>query len=248
MDQRKIVLSFLFLANFCALGQKSTNDDFVVIAKKFLGRPYQGHMLSSGNPERLITSQEAFDCVTFIEHSLATKISNADPNKWVSALKHVRYAGDSVQFEKRYHYFSDAMRNLGFSLIQDPKHHSIATKDFSFLSNYLKDKGDKTVNIGLLAMREGQLKAEKFEYTSIKDLPFLLPLIQDGDLIGLVGKKDHLDFLHTAIAVKKGTQVHLLHASQEKKKVIVSDETLTDYLKSHRQFIGISVFRPKFSL
>jgi hypothetical protein len=97
-------------------------------------------------------------------------------------------------------------------------------------------------------MRESQLKAEKFEYTSLTDLPYLLPLIQEGDLIGLVGKKDHLDFLHTAIAIKKGSQVYLLHASQERKKVVISDQTLTDYLKSHHQFIGISVFRPKFNI
>jgi hypothetical protein len=248
MDQRKIVLSYLLLCGFCVLGQSPNNKDLVVIAKQFLGKPYRGNMLSSGNPEQLNTSQEAFDCVTFIEHSLATKISNGDPTKLVSALKHVRYVGDSVQYEKRYHYFSDAMRHLGFPLIQDPQHHSIATKDFSFLTTYLKDKSNKTVNIGLLAMRESQLKAEKFEYTSLTDLPYLLPLIQEGDLIGLVGKKDHLDFLHTAIAIKKGSQVYLLHASQERKKVVISDQTLTDYLKSHHQFIGISVFRPKFSI
>ncbi len=246
MDQRKIIFSLLLLCGFCVYGQKTANKDLVIIAKKFLGKPYRSQMLSSGNPERLITSQEAFDCVTFIEHSLAIKISNDDSTKLVSALKHVRYSGDSVQFEKRYHYFSDAMRHLGYSLIQDSKHHSIAKKDFSFLSNYLKNKGDKSVNIDLLAMRENQLKAEKFQYTSIKDLPFLLPRIKDGDLIGLVGKKNHLDFLHTAIAVKEGAQVHLLHASQEKKKVVISDQILTDYLKTHHQFIGISVFRPKF--
>ena len=247
MDQRKIILGFFLLSSFYGLGQKSDNEEFVDIAKQFLGKPYRAYMLSSGNPEQLISSQDAFDCVTFIEHSLATKISNGDPSKRVSALKHVRYAGDSVQFEMRYHYFSDAMRNLGYSLIQDPKHHSFALKDFSFLSNFLKNKGDHTVNIGLLAMREGQLKSEKFEYTSLKDLPFLLPMIQNGDLIGLVGKKNQIDFLHTAIAVKKGSQVYLLHASQEKKKVVISDQPLTDYLKSHHQFIGISVFRPKFS-
>jgi len=248
MDQRKIVLSFLLICGFSAFAQSQDNKDLVLIAKQFLGKPYRANMLSSGNPEQLITSQEAFDCVTFIEHSLATKFSNHDSTRFEIALRHVRYAGDSIQFEKRFHYFSDAMRHLGYVLIQDAKHHSIALKDFSFLSNYLKEKGNKTVNIGLLANREEQLKAEKFEYTSISDLAYLLPLIQEGDLIGLVGKKNHLDFLHTAIAVKKGSQVYLLHASQEKRKVVISDQTLTDYLNSHHQFMGISVFRPKFSL
>lgn len=245
MDQRKIIL-FVLLFSFLSASGQIKQLSLVEIGKHFLGKPYRGQMLSVGNPEQLITSQDAFDCVTFLEHSLATRISSGNPQAFIAALKHVRYAGDSVKYENRYHYFSDAMWQLGYKLIQDPVHHSSVTKDFSFLSNYLKDQKTTSVDINLLAQREAKLRARTFEYTGLNDLVYVLPLIQDGDLIALVGRKNHLDFLHTAMAVLKGKQVHMMHASQEKKKVEISPQTLADYLKTHKQFIGICVFRPIF--
>ncbi|WP_395768778.1 N-acetylmuramoyl-L-alanine amidase-like domain-containing protein [Aquirufa sp.] len=246
MDQRKVVFVGLLFSFLTTYGQKQA-PSLVDIGKRFLGKPYRGHMLSPGNPEKLITSQDAFDCLTFLEHCLATRISYGNPAGFVPALKHVRYAGDSVQYEKRYHYFSDAMWHLGYKVIQDPIHHSTAPKDFSFLSNYLRAQKSSSIDINALAQREKILSKRKFEYTAMKDLSFVLPLIQDGDLIALVGKKNHLDVLHTSMAVRQGNQVHIMHASQEKKKVIISPQTLVEYLNSHKQFIGISVFRPIFN-
>jgi hypothetical protein len=45
---------------------------------------------------------------------------------------------------------------------------------------------------------------------------------------------------------RKDGKVFLLHASQEFKRVMVSSQTLVDYLKTHKQFIGVSAFRPIF--
>jgi hypothetical protein len=246
MDQRKVLIFGLLFCFLTSYSQKQA-PTLVEIGKRFLGKPYRGHMLSPGNPEKLITSQDGFDCLTFLEHCLATRISYGKPSTFVAALKHVRYAGDSVQYEKRYHYFSDAMWHLGYKVIQDPIHHSSAPKNFSFLSNYLRAQKSSSIDIIALAQREKMLSKRRFEYTSLKDLSYILPLIQDGDLIALVGKKDHLDVLHTSMAVRQGNQVHIMHASQEKKKVIISPQTLSEYLSSHKQFIGICVFRPIFN-
>jgi hypothetical protein len=139
------------------------------------------------------------------------------------------------------------MWHLGYKVILDPIHHSSAPKNFSFLSNYLRAQKSSSIDIIALAQREKMLSKRRFEYTSLKDLSYILPLIQDGDLIALVGKKDHLDVLHTSMAVRQGNQVHIMHASQEKKKVIISPQTLSEYLSSHKQFIGICVFRPIFN-
>jgi hypothetical protein len=45
---------------------------------------------------------------------------------------------------------------------------------------------------------------------------------------------------------RKDGKVYLLHASQDFKRVMVSQQTLGEYLKTHRQFIGVSAFRPIF--
>ena len=245
MDQRKVILGVLLFSVFSLYGQNK-QPSLIEIGKQFIGKPYRGQMLSLGNPEQLITSQEAFDCVTFLEHCLATRIAAGDSNAFIPALKHVRYADDSVKYENRYHYFSDAMWHLEYQLIQDPLHHATVAKDFSFLSNYWRGQKASSVDINLLAQREAELRQRTFEYTALSDLPYVLPLIRDGDLIALVGRKNYLDFLHTSMAVLQGKHIYLLHASQENKKVEISKQTLSDYLKTHKQFIGICIFRPIF--
>lgn len=243
MDQRKIVLWGLLVCFSSAFGQKPT---LVEIGKRFIAKPYRANMLSNANPEVLITSLEAFDCVTFLENSLAIKYANGDDSLYPKALKHVRYAGDSVQYEKRYHYFTDAMQSLAFPLIIDSAHATKLRKDFSFLSTFLQKKLPISVDLNLLANRELSLASRTFQYTSVTHVPSLLPLIQSGDLVGFVTSNPHLDFLHTGMLVRRGNKIHLLHASQDKKQVVLSEESLQVYLKSHPKFIGICVFRPIF--
>jgi hypothetical protein len=243
MDQRKIILIGLL---FCFSTSFAQNVSFVDIGKRFLGRPYRGNMLSLGNPEKLITSLDAFDCVTFLENSLAIKYSNGVDSLYLKALKHVRYAGDSIQYEKRYHYFSDAMHSLGFPLIIDPKHSTTQIKDFSFLTTYLKNNSNQSIDFNLLSSREQRLAKRVFQFTAVADLPSLLPLVQSGDLVAFVTKNPHLDFLHTGILVSERNIIRLLHASQDKKQVVLSKESLEAYLKSHPKFIGICIFRPIF--
>lgn len=111
MDQRKIVLFCLLFCFSSVYGQKPT---LVEIGQRFIGKPYRANMLSNGNPEVLVTSLEAFDCVTFVENSLAITYAKGNDSLYLKALRHVRYAGDSIQYEKRYHYFTDAMHELAF--------------------------------------------------------------------------------------------------------------------------------------
>ena len=139
MDQRKIIFVSLFLSFLTSFGQ-NPQDSFVQIGKRFIGVPYRANMLSTTNPEQLIASLDAFDCVTFLENSLAIQYSKGVDSLYLKALRHVRYSGDSIQYEKRFHYFSDAMHVLGFPLITDPNHTRVLKKDYTFLSSYLDRK------------------------------------------------------------------------------------------------------------
>jgi hypothetical protein len=246
MDQRKVVLFGLLFSFSAAFGQHSS-PSLVDIGKQFLGKPYRANMLSVGNPEQLITSKEAFDCVTFLENCLAIRNSKGVDSLYLKALKHFRYAGDIVQYENRFHYFSDAMFALGYPQIFDDAHVSVLSKDFSFLSSYLRSKKLLTINIALLENREKTLAKRPFQFTAVVNIAYLLPRIQTGDLVAFVTKNPHLDFLHTGMLVREGNSIHLLHASQDKKQVVISSENLGEYLKSHPKFIGICVFRPIFN-
>ena len=257
MDSRKIV-TFIFLL-FTAQGQAQISSslrnavneaigqrDLTRIGIQFLGKPYHANALSAGNPELLVADLESFDCVTFIENSLALLHAAGDVSSYHHALVHVRYAGDSIQYEKRYHYFSDAMRQLGYPLIGTPNTLQKLPKSFSFLSNYLVSKQIGHINIPLLRSRENELAHKAFYYTPTSLVNQLLPLLKSGDLVGLVSKNPSIDFLHTGMIYRKDGQVYLLHASQEFNRVMVSSQTLIEYLKTHRQFIGVSAFRPIF--
>jgi hypothetical protein len=213
---------------------------------QFIGKPYRANALSSSNPEDLVADLTSFDCVTLIENSLALTHSKGDESGYRTALVHFRYAGDSVQYEKRYHYFSDAMRQLGYPLLGTQDMLQKLPKSFSFLSNFLASKQHGQINLALLRSRESELAKRDFYFTPNALVDRLLPLLESGDLVGLVSKNPAIDFLHTGMVYRKDGKVYLLHASQEFKRVMVSKQTLRDYLKTHRQFIGVSAFRPIF--
>ncbi len=246
MDQRKVVLFGLLFSFSAAFGQQASLS-LVDIGKQFLRKPYQANMLSVGNPEQLISSKEAFDCVTFLENCLAIRNAKGVDSLYSKALIHVRYASDSVQYENRFHYFSDAMNALGYPQILDEAHISVAIKDFSFLSSYLRSKKFPSINTGLIENREKTLAKRPFQYTVVDNIAYLYPRIQSGDLVAFVTKNPHLDFLHTGMLVRERNSIHLLHASQDKKQVVISSENLREYLSSHPKFIGICVFRPIFN-
>jgi hypothetical protein len=256
MDSRKIVL-FLLCSFYSALGQVTpalrlaiqetrSNHDLTRVGIKFIGKPYRANALSSSNPEDLVADLTSFDCVTLIENSLALTHSKGDESGYRTALVHFRYAGDSVQYEKRYHYFSDAMSQLGYPLLGTQDMLQKLPKSFSFLSNFLASKQHGQINLALLRSRESELAKKDFYFTPNALVDRLVPLLESGDLVGLVSKNPAIDFLHTGMVYRKDGKVYLLHASQEFKRVMVSKQTLRDYLKTHRQFIGVSAFRPIF--
>lgn len=256
MDSRKVAL--LFLCSFySAVGQVTpalrlaiqearNNLDLTRVGLQFLGKPYQANALSGSNPEELVADLTSFDCVTFIENSLALAHAAGNDSVYRKSLVHFRYAGDSVQYEKRYHYFSDAMRQLGYPLLGTRDILQKLPKSFSFLSSYLATKQSGQINLTLLRLRENQLAHNDFYYTPNALIDRLSPLLKSGDLVGFVSKNPSIDFLHTGMIYRKDGKVYLLHASQEFKCVMVSQQTLGEYLKTHRQFIGVSAFRPIF--
>jgi hypothetical protein len=138
------------------------------------------------------------------------------------------------------------MHHLGFPLLGTSNLLKKSTKTFSILSTHLAKKKSKQVNLKLLRAHEHELAQRPFYYTPNESIEQLLPILKSGDLIGLVSKKSSIDFTHTGMIYRKDGKVYLLHASQEFKRVLVSNQTLIEYVKTHQQFIGICAFRPIF--
>ena len=70
--------------------------------------------------------------------------------------------------------------------------------------------------------------------------------IRTGDLIAFVSKRKDLDYQHVGFVREMGGQFYLVHASQDRRKVCQSVESISVYLKNHPSMIGFNVFRPEY--
>ncbi|MHA8064248.1 N-acetylmuramoyl-L-alanine amidase-like domain-containing protein [Aquirufa aurantiipilula] len=230
-----------------ALAKK--NQNHVMLAEYFLGKPYVANALSAENPEKLYLSLVDFDCVTFIENVMSLYQSNGHDSLFKKNLIHWRYSKPKdIRFETRQHYFSAAMRQLiqdGWIVPVHPSEEIQSIKSFTFLSQYYLPKG-KNISIADLERVEKKLASEPFIYIPTAKVISILSSLKEGDIVTFVSKRNDLDVQHTGFLTFRKSNWYLLHASQEVKKVCVSDKNLVEYLKSHPSFLGIQVFRPNF--
>jgi hypothetical protein len=68
--------------------------------------------------------------------------------------------------------------------------------------------------------------------------------LQTGDIIAITTSKEGLDYAHTGMILVTPDGVrHFMHASAQKKKVLI-DQSIDAYVNSVRTHTGISVVRP----
>ena len=67
--------------------------------------------------------------------------------------------------------------------------------------------------------------------------------IHNGDIIAITTKKSGLDTSHIGIAVWHKDGLHLLNASQIRKKVVEEPMLLRDYMQKHPSQVGIRIVR-----
>ena len=70
-------------------------------------------------------------------------------------------------------------------------------------------------------------------------------LIQNGDVIAFLSSRNDLDFKHVGFVYIKNNKKYILHASQEKKVVCISDVTIDQYLSKNKNINGFQIYRPK---
>jgi hypothetical protein len=70
--------------------------------------------------------------------------------------------------------------------------------------------------------------------------------LKTGDIIGFVSKRKDLDYQHVGFVREIKGNFYLVHASQDRKQVCQSVESISVYLKNHPNMIGFNVFRPEY--
>ncbi|WP_053405896.1 N-acetylmuramoyl-L-alanine amidase-like domain-containing protein [Persicobacter sp. CCB-QB2] len=233
-------------------------ESLTEIGKAFIPTPYVANTLEQGMKEdSLIINVSGMDCTTFVEQVLAMgmTIKKNDPSfeKFGQSLECIRYRGGNKEgYFSRLHYFTDWIDdNENKSLIENisrtlsPEQ---LPKDLNFMSTHRSAYKALADNDSLWHMTQ-QLEKEinqRDHYFLPKDqIREQASQIKNGDIIALVTKIKGLDVSHVGFAYWQGTELHFLHASL-KKGVMITEETLSDYLGKMKSNRGIIVARPVY--
>lgn len=232
----------------------TTSELVVKIGTELLGTPYVAHTLEK-EPEQLVVNLRELDCTTFAENCLAIAITikSGKPNfnHYLKTLQNLRYRNGIIDgYPSRIHYFSDWIwendqRNVVKNVSSD-----IAGIRFNKTINFMSTHPESyqqlknAAFIPPLIKQEKEISKREMFYLPEEKLPEYENQLKDGDIAGITTNIPGLDILHVVILIRENDKIHLLHASQTAGKVIISEESLEEYLKNSKPGNGIMVARP----
>lgn len=230
---------------------------FIKTGLHFIGTPYVSGTLEISKDEKLVINLTGMDCTTFVEYCLAfagTVLNKSNSiDDFYERLKMIRYRnGDIDGYASRLHYFSDwIFENEERGILSDVTQQLggvLVAKSIDFMSkhpdNYTSFKDDP-VALDFMIKQEKLISARKRWYIPKEVVSSISDKIKEGDIIAIATTIDGLDVMHTGIAVKKDHDIHLLHASTEEGKVVISDKKLEEYLFAIKKSNGIIIARPR---
>lgn len=255
-EEDKKILSNIF-EQLSSTENQSTAQLVVQTGKLLIGTPYVAHTLES-DKEQLTINLRGLDCTTFAENCLAIarSIKSGEPNfeKFTKELQQIRYRNGVIDgYPSRLHYFSDWIyennkREFIIDVLQQISNTPYPLK-VDFMSthpdSYEKLKNNPEV-VKTIAYQEKEINTRKMYYLPKDKLANYEADLKEGDIVGITTSIKGLDITHVGILVRnKNTgRIHLMHASSTGKKVIISENTLEEYLKNNSRVTGIMVARP----
>lgn len=226
-------------------------------AKFFLGVPYVGKTLEY-EPERLIVNLREMDCMTFVENVLAlAEVSASGTPSWqtyLEKLQQIRYRDGKIEdYTSRLHYTSDWIyENEKKGLIADITKEIGGVPlamDVSFVSthpeSYMQLQSHPEY-IAVMAKKEKEINSRQYYYIPKEEIDKQEAQIRTGDIVCFVTSIKGLDISHVGIVHKEGDKMTFIHASSGKKRVIINEESLQDYVLGIKKSKGIMVLRPQF--
>ena len=227
--------------------------------KEFIGTPYKAQTLEINSTEQLVVNLQAMDCTTFVETvaalTLTTREGSTSFADFRKNLQRLRYhLGLQDGYASRNHYFQWWIEsNAQMGLVEEIRP-TVNTSPMTLHLNYMSR------HTNAYPMLKDNPKAQclisEHEKTSSNHTVFYLPksevgkdsktlgFIESGDILVITTSKGGLDCSHLGIAVwGRDGKLHLLNASQIRKKVVVEPHTLFDYMQQHPTQTGIRIVR-----
>ena len=247
-----------YCQNIKAQKELETGDLMVESALFFLGIPYKGGTLEK-EPEGVVVNLSELDCLTLVENVLAlswTMKQDGSFELFQEQLKRIRYRNPlkkKLFYVDRLHYTSDWIyENEKKGIVKDITKKiggELYPFNLSFMSthseSYKQLKGNQDA-IEAIAKIEARINERLYYYIPQDKINRVAKHIRQGDIICFVTNIKGLDISHLGIACWKGNVLTFIHASSDKKQVIVNDTPLQNYVQSVKRHCGIIIVRPNF--
>lgn len=244
------------------VGGRTPAETAVRVGRNLLGRPYVPHTLDRNGTEQLVVNLRTFDCTTYLETVLALAFAHhaLPPDASLAQVEPVfrryltklRYRNGHVDgYASRLHYFSDWLRdNERKGLLTDitralPGSMSVA-KPVTYMTHatYRYPSLRDPAVFRQMALAETALNQQPFHFIPKKNVRLAESQLREGDIVMLTAARPGLDMRHVGLVVRQPDgRVHLLHASSEQGRVVVSAQPLSDYVLGHKRLSGIRVAR-----
>jgi len=246
------------LKNFgSSLSEKELYEIIAEVGKSFLGVEYvAGTLDNNTKEEKLVIKITGLDCVTFVENTLAIsriiRIGKPDYDSYRSELQNIRYRNGEINgYASRLHYFSDWIYdNQKKGIVEDITKEiggESYNKNVDFMSSHIDSYKQLKNNPGLvdeIIAVENEINGRKMYYIRKDKVDDYYDSMQTGDIIATTTKIDGLDITHTGFVIKENGKVKFMHASITKGEIVISSESLKDYLSKNSKQSGIMVVRP----
>ena len=222
----------------------------------FKETPYVASTLEvTPEEEKLVVNLREMDCTTFAENCMAiartVRSGNANFEQFTSELQKIRYRDGKINgYPSRLHYFSDWIYNNDQKKLVDDVSKEIAETPYPLKVNFMSTHPESYIQlkdstlIPIIAKQEKEISSRKMFYIPENKITEVEDKLMDGDIAGITTNINGMDIMHVVILVRQGKHMHLLHASSAAEKVILSDETLEEYLFKNKRATGIMVARP----
>ena len=241
--------------------ERDNENRVVWLGKQFVGTPYVGGTLESGDKEHLIVNTRAMDCTTFVETVSALFMCCEQNQRTFPAfcrnLQKIRYkSGCIADYTSRLHYFTQwgldnekkgivtsVLDSVDDIVLSCQRIHTDYMSKHPALYKHLRQHPEF---ISTIRRQERELEGYTFKYLPKKSLglsPDRLPYVHTGDIVAIITSRQGLDTSHVGFAVWKSGQLHLMHASSLKKKVTLDSQTFYNYSQGQRTQQGIRLFR-----
>lgn len=234
------------------------SDLIVKVGTYFKETPYKAATLEiNPDDEKLVINLREMDCTTFTENVLAITRTIKDGNptfeKFAAELQNIRYRDGEIDgYYSRNHYFSDwIFENDRMGIVKSVSKEIAGTpyrKTINFMSthpeSYLQLKNHPEIQ-KIIAEREREISMRETYFIPKEKIGEIESKLNDGDIVGITSRVDGLDISHVGILIRINGRIHLMHASTTAEKVVISDNSLEDYLLKSKSVTGIMVARPK---